>query len=293
MPPSHRVVTRALAAMTAGVAIAACGAAAVPDPAATVDEILAARHVVRPPAEALATATVAVATATTQARLGDPPEPSARADLLAAVERDALPALRDATAAIEAVSLAGDTPHVAAAREALAEAGTAARALDAAATADITHVRRLLAFDDALGAIAAAWDERGSRLEQIDRFSALEADARAIGTEVATVAERPACSTAVARRAAAAEAVALASAELRGLIEGYEGERFDARRAELAADPYGTGHPLGESDADDAACWASSAEAPANAAAVEAALDALEAALTTPDDAATPRGSPG
>lgn len=211
---------------------------------------------------------------------------AARADDLLA---EPIGDVEGAVAALRAVELPPG-PDTARADDALTSAIAAAEGAIAAARGERDEVLALASFDEELLALTEAWDEPGSRRQQLERFAALADAADGLRGRAEAGAPLHTCSRAWVRRAVAAEHVATATRELREYVSSYQGRAFDERRLELAADPLGVGvEPLGEADARElTSCWSDGSEVARAAAALDEALADLEAALNPSDVATAP-----
>ncbi len=270
-------------AAVAVLALAACTAepTAAPTPEPRIAEVQAARQVVAEPAAALATATAKVVDATRALRTASDLAPDAGiAGLASAVD-----GLSAARADLASITVGGDGPDVAAARQALDEAATAAGEVLDAVAAEREEVTTLTSIDGELLALTTAWDEPGSRSAQLDRLAEVDDEADAMASALADRNGVHPCADVFGRRAAAAEGVATTTRELADYVRVRDGAAFDARRAELAADPLGTsGSPLWVEDARAlSGCWDAAAPVLDAAAAVSAALADLQAALNPAD----------
>ncbi len=283
-------IARSILTLTAlAVALSACtGSAASPDAGSSVEarvaEIRAARAAVGDVAAALGEAANETQTQVGEIRLAAISDPRARREAVDAVRSRALADLRAAEQRAGRISLGGDTADVQAARRAWDHAREAARRLEAAADDDLTLAAELASAEVALDDVVAGWDAPGSYSQQLARFAELTDQARTVLTGM-RAAPPPPCSAYLQRRMDAAHAVIAASVELHGLVERRAGNEFDARREELAPDPFGLGALLSDLDARDASCWQERGRTPLAAAEVRASLRDLVAALNPPLDA--------
>lgn len=274
--------------------VPACTPSSGPEPAATDDAderiatVLALRSAAGPPAAELGSAAATVTQQLADLRAALPVDPADRVAAAGELRDGALARLEDARDAV-GPELAGDAdgPDADAVRAALGDAVDAADALLAAATEDLVLLERAADADARLVRVVAAWEEPGSRNEQLGRLAEVAAEADTLAAELGPSDDVPGCSDAVARRARAAEAMADASRELRGLVERRRGEEFDARRAELASDPAASTRALVEADRGELDCWREESPVVARAAEVAGSLEELEAALN-PSDLASP-----
>lgn len=279
---SSRSRSRVLAALLGGAWLAACSGAS-PEPVATsdgdarIDAIVEARAQVVEPAQALGTAAAGV-TAALEDLIARPDEAAlARLD-------EATTELTSATEAVDDLQLDDDTEDLRAADGALEDASSAAASLRGAVEEVAEAAEQAAELDDRLDAWVAAWDEPGSRSELLARFDELAAEAVA----AADGSERtpPSCAGPVDARREAAAFVADATEELRGFVAAYDGNGFDARRAELDEAPFGlddAGVVRGPGASIDPANCPAVDDAEAAATDVAAALRALQAALNPAD----------
>lgn len=276
--------------------VAACtpssgpGTEATDDPDERIATVRTLRTAVGPPAAELGSAAATVTQQLADLRAALPVEPADRVAAAGDLREGPLARLEDARDAIDP-ELAGDAdgPDADAVRATLDDAVAAADALVDAATEDLVLIERAADADARLVRVVTAWEEPGSRNEQLARLAEVAAEADALAGELGPSDDAPDCSDALARRARAAEAMADASRELRDLVERRRGEEFDARRAELASDPAASTRALVEDDRDELDCWREEGPVVARAAEVAASLEELEAALN-PSDLASPGG---
>lgn len=273
--------------------LGACSTAPADDPptegdrAATVEEL---RRTVGPPAVEVGSAAATLAERLEELHAELPTEPSQRRAAVDAIRSEEL---TDLDAALEGYGsdLAGELagPDADAARAALADSRDAAAALREHADADLQLVVAAADADAELTQLVAAWDEPGSRQEQLERLQETAAAAAALADDLATLDDVPDCSGSIRLREEAARAVAEATIELRDLVAARRGSEFDERRRALLSDPYGAGRPLVDADREDIGCWRRDGPVPAATAALRAALERLEDALN-PSDLAMPAG---
>lgn len=285
---------RATAVLAVVLAVAACASPGAPSDGATDDvdariaDVLELRAEVGPPAAELGTAAATLVQRLDELRAELPVGPDQRRSAIEAVRTGALADLAEARTGA-AVDVAGDGPDAAGVAGALRDARAAADALAAAADDDLAVLDRAADADARLSAIVAAWEEPGSRSQQLARLEEAATQADALAAELGAAEDDPACAGVLARRAAAATTVAEASRELRSLVERRRGEEFDARRRELAQDPAASTHALVDADRTGIDCWRAEGEPVELAAAVAQALEELERALN-PADLASPSG---
>lgn len=247
------------------------------------DAVRRARAVLTTPLEEVGWAVLGTQRDVTSLRLGTPLDPAQRLARAESVGAGPVQALGDARARLAAVELPGGERSMQAAREAVTDILAASDAVAAAARADLALIATLAAAEVELAALAATWDEPGSRSRQLQRLSETREAATAVADRLDDLPERPACGEAVARRVAAARAVAAASAELHELVAARRGDAFDQRRAALGADPYGLGTPeLASLDAADRGCVEREGEIVIAVERFDAALDRLVASLNPP-----------
>lgn len=228
---------------------------------------------------------VGTAVATVRVRLegfAAHPSPPEHAALVAANAdlEDALTGLDD----LDGLGVDAEVPDVIAAADAIAAArAAAADVVDA--VADVIDVGAVLVDSEPpLEELVAAWDDAGSRSQLIAHFDELTDEATALVDEITTaVGTVPpgACPSPLDERVQMAVVAAEVSAELGDLVAAYQGTRFDERRAELRADPFGLGSPdIARPLGDDCPMIARAVDATTG---VDAALDALETALNPTD----------
>ena len=228
-------VGHVVAGIAAAVIVAACSgppAATATDPDADrATAVVQAREQVVEPAQALGTAAARVATQL-EVLVEGPDEEAVDAVTTAVAD------LADARDTVADLELDTDTEDVRAAAEALDAAAEAATVLGEAATTTTVAAARAAEADEVLATLVAAWNEPGSYSQLLARFDENRQQATDLAADLdGQVVEG--CPGPVASRAAAATVVAVATAELRGLVERREGEAFDARRAELDEVPLG------------------------------------------------------
>lgn len=199
--------------------------------------------------------------------------------------------VEDAVASLRGLDLPPG-PDAARAEAALASAIAAAEGAAAAAGQERDEVLALATYDEELLALTEAWDEPGSRRQQLERFAELADAADALRVRAEEADPLHPCSRAWVRRAVAAEHVAAATRELREYVSSYQGRAFDDRRRELADDPLGLGgEPLGRTDARELAdCWSDVSGVTRASAAVDDALVELEDVLNPADVSPEPTG---
>lgn len=271
--------------------VAACSPASEPSAPATSAEaderiatVLELRTTLGPAAGSLGSASATVVEQLESLHAALPAEPDERRTAVDALVTGPLTGLEEALAGL-GPELAGDAtgPDAEAVRAALTDARTSGEALTRAAADDLAVVDRLAGADAQLANLVAAWDEPGSRDEQLQRLAEVAGDAEALASELTALEDAPDCLGRVDRRVEAAETVATSTTELRSLVESRSGEEFDARRAELAQDPFGVGADLVDLDRDEVECWRDEGPVADSARDVADALEALEAALNPPD----------
>lgn len=135
---------------------------------------------------------------------------------------------------LEAVELEAATTDVRSAVEAVDRATSAATELVEHTDVLVEAGRQLVATDTRLAELAATWDQPGSRSEVVARLEETAAAAAGLAAD-----GPQACSGPMEVRSAAAAFVAEASRELRDRVAAYDGEGFDARRADLSEAPFG------------------------------------------------------
>lgn len=244
------------------------------DSAERVAAVRDARQALAAPAEQLGTAVVEVQRALEE--FEDDPGAGVVDELASA-----LADLSSAATTLDDVELAPSTAEVRAAVDAVDQATAAATRLGDAGQVLVTVGRRMAATDARLQELTATWDQRGSRSEVLARLE-----------ETATTAEelvvedpQEGCPGPVEQRSAAAGFVAEASRSLQPYVAAYDGEGYDARRAELHEAPYGhaaDGEPRQLEGPEASSCPALE-QARSAADEVEAALQGLEDALNPTD----------
>ena len=279
-----------LAALALAVGAAACtepaavdGGADVADRIATVREL---RATVGPPAADVGTAAATLREVLDGLHADPTAAPDARRGVVETVRERDLARLEEATAALAATELpeAGPgAPDVAAASAARDDVVRAATDLATAAAEDLDLLVTSAGAEDRLAELTAAWDEPGSRSQQLERLDTTAEAADELAAELEAIADVPACAELITRRADAARTVATHTRELRDLVEQRAGTGFDERRAELANDPYGLGERLVDGDVRDLGCWRTDGPVAAAADEVEEGLAALEEALNPAD----------
>jgi hypothetical protein len=172
---------------------------------------------------------------------------------------------------------------VAAARAALEALVSAAAAAERGAAEELEVQRRLLEADEALADLAATWDEPGSRSQLVGRLTSTAEQAGSLAEDLAGGEDVLACLATFERRAEAARVVAERSFALRAEASSRDGLGFDALRDEWRDDPFGLGAPLADVPPDEVACWRADAPVRAAVLAADAALDALQRALSPAD----------
>lgn len=246
-------------------------------------EIRIARDLVGPPAVAIRDATQAVVAVLDDLRSSPTASsPEARIGILESALASPLDALDTAIADLEAVTLVGDAPELDLAEAAIEDAVAAASQVRKAARADVAAQLSLAEADQQLAALVETWDQRGSRNEQLGRLAATATAAEDLAEQLSAQDDVAACLTGFARRADAAREIAQLTRELRGYVEGFQGQRFDERRAEIGDGPL-TDDRIREADAAQVECWRNEAPVPAVAGDVDEALRRLQDALNPPD----------
>lgn len=251
--------------------------------AGRIEEVRGLRAAVGGPAVELGRASEGVHTVVRALRLEPPRDPPARLAAVASAREESLPELEQAIDAGAATELPGDGPVAAAARAAWDRAIEAARDVAAAATAEAELAARIAAADATLEELVAAWDQPGSRREQLEVLAATAEQAEALAADLETLEASPACLGDLQARHDAAQFVAEATRELRGHVAAHRGNEFDRLRAELEEDPYGVGHPLAEVGSGAEACWDADSGVAQGTSRLVDALGALEEALNPPD----------
>jgi hypothetical protein len=255
---------------------------------ARIAEVRALREDLAGPAIDLGRAGARVAAAVRTLRVEPLADPETRLATVAAARADAVAQLEEALDAAEQVVIEGDGPDARAATATWQEVLGVAEQLREGADRELELVGRLATADAELDELRRVWDEPGSRRQQLETLAAAAERADALAAELRTQLDAEPCTEDLQRRIDAATFVASATRELRDHVSRQRGNAFDARRAELAEDPYGLGAPL--TTIGDRTCWEEHSPVPMSATGLTDALESLEAALNPPDLATPARG---
>ncbi|WP_108666740.1 hypothetical protein [Euzebya rosea] len=170
------------------------------------------------------------------------------ADLMA--DSDALLADAAALRAEVGPDPLGPVAHAAAMAAELGELG---RVTAGEITRDVDSLTPVIAFDTALDDLVEAWNVRGSRSQQVERFELLVAEADGL-VSAARRLDVGDCTLLRTNRIRWAELLAVRTAALRDAALERAGTRFDELRDQFSRAPLGEDRAV--ADSETMACWA-------------------------------------
>ncbi|MEO2108490.1 MAG: hypothetical protein ABGZ36_22965 [Actinomycetota bacterium] len=142
---------------------------------------------------------------------------------------------------------------------------------------DVDGLTPVIAFDIALDDLVEAWNVRGSRSQQVERFEQLVAEA----DELVRAARRldvGDCTLLRTNRIRWAELLAARTAELRDAALERAGTRFDELRERFSRAPHGEDRAV--ADSETSACWARGSRAADLARSAAELVDEIESQLS-------------
>lgn len=157
-----------------------------------------------------------------------------------------------------------------------AELGELGRAAGEEILRDVDELTPVIAFDTSLDDLVEAWNVRGSRSQQVERFEQLVADADGL-VSAARRLDVGDCTLLRTNRIRWAELVAARTGELRDAALERAGTRFDELRDRFSRAPLGEDRAV--ADSETRACWDRGSSARDHAAQAESLVDGIRSDL--------------